>query len=345
MSLKSLLVFVLAALGIVWMALVWTGDGQVDAGVGDTSTLETADDRTPIPLKRQAPEVREDASGGPASSGELDRLERAEALLSAGRGGEAAELAAPLRRAQDGAVRARAAYVLAWSTDDWLTRRRLLSEALAAGAVRGAEYEEVREALSALNVRPATSLLPALDTASYVVEPGDSLWVLCNRVFPERFGVRHEVGLIQMVNGHSSSSLRVGDTLEIPLEPLRIVVFSGDHGLVCMLGDVALSAFHVGLGRESRTPVGDFTIQVKQENPDWYHDGKVIPFGEPENVLGTRWMGFANRPGASGFGIHGTAHPESIGLNESMGCIRMRNEEVEDLFRYVARGTVVSILD
>ena len=44
--------------------------------------------------------------------------------------------------------------------------------------------------------------------------------------------------------------------------------------------------------------------------------GRAIPFGDPENILGTRWMGFENSPGARGYGIHGTARPETIGRDE-----------------------------
>ena len=71
---------------------------------------------------------------------------------------------------------------------------------------------------------------------------------------------------------------------------------------------------------------------------------KTIPYGDPENVLGTRWMGFENQPGVMGYGIHGTERPESIGGDESMGCVRMRNREVEELFGVVPRGTPVRIL-
>ena len=88
---------------------------------------------------------------------------------------------------------------------------------------------------------------------------------------------------------------------------------------------------------------GELIVEVKQENPDWYSQGRRVPFGDPENVLGTRWMGFEDSPGAMGYGIHGTDAPESIGKDESMGCVRMRNHEVEELFEVVPRGTVVSI--
>jgi lipoprotein-anchoring transpeptidase ErfK/SrfK len=121
------------------------------------------------------------------------------------------------------------------------------------------------------------------------------------------------------------------------------VVVARHHGLVAYLGNVALVSYRVGLGKQNRTPTGDFTIQVKQENPSWWKDGAVVPYGDPENVLGTRWMGFENRPGTSGYGIHGTDVPSSIGKDMSMGCVRMRNEEVQELFDFVPRGTLVTI--
>lgn len=43
------------------------------------------------------------------------------------------------------------------------------------------------------------------------------------------------------------------------------------------------------------------------------------------------------------YGINGTNKPESIGSEASHGCIRMRNKDVEDLYEYVSRGTIVSI--
>ncbi len=351
MSLKSLLLWVVVALGLIIGAMVWmSDDGDVAlAGVDVADSTAEAGHalRDVIPLSRSAEAAPRDetATAHDVVPAIGERLAQAERLVHEGKGAQVAGLLRQLRQSGSPAARGRAAYLLSLVTDEWVERRTLLSEALATRQVRGEEYEGVRVALDELNIRPGTSLLPLIETDDYEVQPGDSLWVLCNKTFPERFGVRHEVGLIQLVNGLSSSNLRVGDTLVVPRDSLHIRVSASQHGLACMLGEVALSAFHVGLGRESRTPVGDFTVQVKQENPDWYHNGQVLPFGDPENVLGTRWMGFQNQPGASGFGIHGTAHPDSIGLNESMGCIRMRNEEVEVLFDYVPRGTIVSIVD
>jgi lipoprotein-anchoring transpeptidase ErfK/SrfK len=87
--------------------------------------------------------------------------------------------------------------------------------------------------------------------------------------------------------------------------------------------------------------VGAFKILVKLENPVWYKAGAVIPPESPDNVLGTRWMGFD----LEGYGIHGTVDPDKIGQQVTSGCIRMRNEEVEELYKIVPRGTPVTVVD
>jgi lipoprotein-anchoring transpeptidase ErfK/SrfK len=84
----------------------------------------------------------------------------------------------------------------------------------------------------------------------------------------------------------------------------------------------------------------------------WYRpDGKEIPYtGKPDgdNILGTRWMNLrptGETPRLKGYGIHGTWDNNSIGKAESAGCIRMRNEDVEELFMLVPENTPVVITD
>nr|WP_326498357.1 L,D-transpeptidase family protein [Clostridium brassicae] len=57
--------------------------------------------------------------------------------------------------------------------------------------------------------------------------------------------------------------------------------------------------------------------------------------------FGGRWMGL-NVPWGK-YGIHGTTHPNSIGWASSHGCIRMRNKDVEDLYKITPIGTKVII--
>jgi lipoprotein-anchoring transpeptidase ErfK/SrfK len=87
-----------------------------------------------------------------------------------------------------------------------------------------------------------------------------------------------------------------------------------------------------------------FVIEEKIPHPDWYpKPGVKIPYGDPENILGTRWMAFRNTAEYRGFGIHGTADPTSIGKAMSSGCIRMRRADVERLFDWTPIGMKVTI--
>jgi len=252
-------------------------------------------------------------------------------------------LRAALAASHSASENARIGLFLATFTSNKSEARELLSRALKAGCVLGEEYDVVSQKLRELNHDPASSLIGLLATREYVVQPNDSLWQLCNRHFPKEFGVSPEVGLIQLLNGMSGTSLRVGQRLRVPQANLELHVDRAQRGLAAYLGPVAVAAYRIGLGKEGRTPSGQFRVEVKQENPTWYHDGQAIPFGQPENILGTRWMGFQDSPGVMGYGIHGTSQPESIGKDESMGCVRMRNQDVEELFLIVAHGTIVTI--
>lgn len=95
------------------------------------------------------------------------------------------------------------------------------------------------------------------------------------------------------------------------------------------------------------TPVGNWEIVNKVENPTWYNPAldtwgadlpPVIEPG-PGNPLGTRAL-YLNAPGIR---IHGTYSSSSIGTYASHGCIRMFISDSEDLYGRVPMGTRVII--
>jgi lipoprotein-anchoring transpeptidase ErfK/SrfK len=101
-----------------------------------------------------------------------------------------------------------------------------------------------------------------------------------------------------------------------------------------------LKTYVVSTGRKGSTPEGTFKIVEKIPNPTWYKPGgPVYPPNDPQNGLGSRWMGFDRK----GYGIHGTIEPWLLGKSVSHGCVRMKNEDVEELFEIVPRGTPVRI--
>ena len=132
----------------------------------------------------------------------------------------------------------------------------------------------------------------------------------------------------------------------IPTSPARLAEKA--KLLYVFDGDQLFAMYDIGIGKEGRTPEGEFKITDKIANPDWYApDGRIVAFGDKENVLGTRWLKLDPIGDTDafhiGYGIHGTWDTGSISQSLSNGCIRMRNEEVEELFTYIPRKVLVKI--
>lgn len=85
----------------------------------------------------------------------------------------------------------------------------------------------------------------------------------------------------------------------------------------------------------------------KAENPPWRdYDGTFYAGGSRDNPLGSRWMGLSIRgPRGRWRGIHGTNDERIIGTRRTHGCFRMRNRDIEFLYRLVPIGTEVVIYE
>jgi lipoprotein-anchoring transpeptidase ErfK/SrfK len=119
----------------------------------------------------------------------------------------------------------------------------------------------------------------------------------------------------------------------------RIIISIPDRKLAVMEDDRVLRVFETAVGApKSPSPTGTYKIINSIADPTWYTKGKIVPPGKC-NPLGTRWLGLS----VKGYGIHGTNVPSSIGRNASHGCIRMRNRDVEELFKMVAVGDQVEL--
>ena len=122
--------------------------------------------------------------------------------------------------------------------------------------------------------------------------------------------------------------------------PRRIVVSLTDRKIALIEDGRVVKIYPIAVGKTSTpSPNGSFHIVSRVVKPTWYQPGKVVGPG-PANPLGTRWMGL----GYKGYGIHGTNRPRSIGRAASHGCIRMRNQDVEDLFERVEVGDPVELV-
>lgn len=103
---------------------------------------------------------------------------------------------------------------------------------------------------------------------------------------------------------------------------------------------ILLKEYPAAVGKPATpTPLGNFFIMDKEINPCWYPPGQgYAVLSGPANPLGYRWLGFA-----ANYGIHGTNAPWSVGLAVSNGCVRMKEDDVEELFQLVSEGTALNI--
>jgi len=133
-------------------------------------------------------------------------------------------------------------------------------------------------------------------------------------------------------------------------EPAGTIVIDTAHTFLYLtLGNGTAMRYGIGVGRQGFTWSGVETISRKAEWPDWIPPAEMVarqPYlprwvgGGPGNPLGARALYLGN----TDYRIHGTNDPTSIGQHMSSGCIRLRNEDVEDLYQRVGVGTKVVVL-
>ncbi|MBY3256489.1 L,D-transpeptidase [Rhizobium laguerreae] len=140
------------------------------------------------------------------------------------------------------------------------------------------------------------------------------------------------------------------DTTE---KPGTIVIDTNNRFLYLVMQGGKARRYGVGVGKPGFEWAGAHKITRKTEWPDWTPPsemvrreaakGHYLPArmdGGAENPLGARAMYL----GSTLYRIHGTNAPWSIGSAVSSGCIRLRNEDVVDLYDRVNVGTRVIVM-
>jgi len=131
--------------------------------------------------------------------------------------------------------------------------------------------------------------------------------------------------------------------------PGTVIIDTGNTFLYFVLNDRQAMRYGIGVGREGFTWSGEQTVARKTEWPDWHPPAEMVgrqPYlprfmaGGPGNPLGARAMYL----GETEYRIHGTNKPDTIGKRVSSGCIRLTNEDVEDLYERVKVGAKVIVL-
>ncbi|WP_025698234.1 L,D-transpeptidase, partial [Paenibacillus forsythiae] len=131
-------------------------------------------------------------------------------------------------------------------------------------------------------------------------------------------------------SGTTPSAGEGGAEMPFLSRPLAILVDKQKHRLAVTSGGIVIRSYEVGLGG-NRTPEGNFVITDKVVNPNGHDNGE----------FGSRGMQLSD----TNYAIHGTNEPESVGKDESLGCIRMRRSDIEELFDLVPKGTKVQIAE
>lgn len=131
--------------------------------------------------------------------------------------------------------------------------------------------------------------------------------------------------------------------------PGTIVIDTGSRHLYLVEDGGRARRYGVGVGRPGFEWAGTHKITRKAEWPAWVPPPEMrerkpgLPArmeGGPANPLGARAMYL----GSTLYRIHGSNEPWSIGKAVSSGCIRMRNEDVIDLYGRVGVGTKVIVM-
>lgn len=138
-----------------------------------------------------------------------------------------------------------------------------------------------------------------------------------------------------------------------PHKPGTIVIDTAQKFLFLVQEGGTARRYGVGVGKEGFSWRGTETITRKAEWPGWTPPaqmiarerakGRILPAHMPgglENPLGARALYL----GSTLYRIHGTNAPWTIGQAVSSGCIRMRNEDVTDLYQRVKVGTRVVVI-
>jgi lipoprotein-anchoring transpeptidase ErfK/SrfK len=134
-----------------------------------------------------------------------------------------------------------------------------------------------------------------------------------------------------------------------PEKPGTIIIDTPQRFLFLVQDNGTAVRYGIGVGKPGFSWSGVKLITAKKEWPDWTPPPEMLQrrpdlpswmAGGPENPLGARAMYL----GSSLYRIHGSNEPWTIGQAVSSGCIRMRNEDVVDLYERVRVGTKVLVI-
>ncbi len=172
--------------------------------------------------------------------------------------------------------------------------------------------------------------------------------ILPSEMKPETDRIMIPVKRPEPIKRHEAPRVR---TFNMPNDGMyRILVNKSEHKLWLLKGNKLVREYSIATGKnpgdkqrtgDNRTPTGNFKIVSIEDASKWSHDfrdGK----GKIKGAYGP-WFLRLDAKGWKGIGIHGTHDPDSRGTNATEGCIRLSNEDIDELKQYAYRNMPVII--
>lgn len=302
-------------------------DAPVDAPL-DTPALPSPDDSTPPPPSPSPTPVTTATPATPATPAESPASSPETAAATPSTPAPVSTPAAVPSEALASAISLR-------DQGDFAAARASALQALAAAPGDPA----VEQFLSEIAMPLLASRRPMPEKTEYAIQSGDYLGKIAAKF-------NTPVALIAIANEiRDPTRIRIGQRLTLldgNNHIFAVTVSKSRNDLLLTLDGAFFKRYRVATGKGGKTPVGTFKIVDKIEHPAWHVPGRTpIPFGDPENLLGTHWLALD----IDGYGLHGTWAPETIGQQASDGCVRLLNDDIQELYTILPKGTVVTITE
>ena len=186
---------------------------------------------------------------------------------------------------------------------------------------------------------------------AYQVKSGDNLTAIGNKhKVPAEF-------LMELNGITDARKLQAGQTLKVVYGPFNAVISKSSFTLDLYLQRTYVKSYKVGTGLPGKeTPSGKWRISSngKLLQPPWPRPtelgGGIVYPEDSEYPLGTHYIGLdgleGEAKGRTGFALHGTKEPKSIGTRSSQGCVRLHNKDIEKIYNmFVPMYSEIWIID
>ena len=243
--------------------------------------------------------------------------------------------------------------------DEIIQARKVLSKALLSGLLPAKDGADVILKLTELAEKTlfTRKIYPGDGYAmEYTVRRGEVLERVERRL---ELHVPWQI-LLKVNRVKDAARIRAGDTLKMIRGPFHALVYKSIHVMDIYLHrkgleEVFVKRVPVGLGKEGLTPLGSWRIGSKLVHPKYYpapnspNGSQPIPYGRPGYAFGSKglWISLQGTDdktrSQTGYGLHSTDKPNSVGKNASEGCIRLADKDIDLIFAllYEKWSTVV----